>query len=424
MNAAAPAAAPFSRASALALVVLGAALFVALIYLIGEGENIEPPQADGGAHAVGTGLNGYAGLVRLLEQSDYGVERSRTETGLETQGLLVLTPPPSTDPDELGEILRRRQTIGPTLVILPKWEAISPPPVLPQEVTSRFKPGWVMFNGAFGVMWTNALPAPYAFRHQLLEVAESAEPGWTGLGLSGRLPTRTMAFLDKAERFAPLITDPIGRPLAARVETEAVSALGGEAHQTIFLAEPDLANNYGLADPRRAAAALALIDAAAYDGKITQVTFDLTLNGFGGTMNLLTLAFRPPFLAVTLCLLLALAVVGWRAFQRFGPAAQSAGPAIAFGKGQLIVNGAGLILRARRTHLLAAPYAALAARRLAHRLGLTRADAAEIDAALARRLPGEEPFSARAARLEAARRPADIVRAARALDELSRKATP
>jgi hypothetical protein len=149
----------------------------------------------------------------------------------------------------------------------------------------------------------------------------------------------------------------------------------------------------------------------------------MTLNGFGASENLLTLAFRPPFLAATLCLLLALLIIGWRAFMRFGPPAVAAGPNIAFGKRQLITNGAGMILRARRFALLAAPYAALSSRRIAERLGLSRPDPQAIDAALARRLPLEEPFTRRAARLEAAETPAEILAAAQALGELNTKLT-
>lgn len=39
------------------------------------------------------------------------------------------------------------------------------------------------------------------------------------------------------------------------------------------------------------------------------ITFDLTLNGLGESKNLLTLAFEPPFLAATLCLLFAALVI-------------------------------------------------------------------------------------------------------------------
>ena len=60
-------------------------------------------------------------------------------------------------------------------------------------------------------------------------------------------------------------------------------------------------------------------------------------------------------------------------------------------------------------------------RRLAERLGLARPDPQAIDEALARRLPQEEPFTRRAARLEAAAKPADILAAAQSLDDLNAK---
>ncbi len=160
---------------------------------------------------------------------------------------------------------------------------------------------------------------------------------------------------------------------------------------------------------------------AAYEGDITEVTFDLTLNGFGASENLLTLAFRPPFLAATLCVsIMALLIIGWRAFQRSARRCRGrAGDR--FRQAAADRQWRGLILRAQRPGLLGVPYAALSARRIAERLGLARPDAAMIDDALARRLPGEEPFSRRAARLESARKPADILSAAQALDDLTTK---
>ena len=413
--------AAFSRGGTLALVAAGFALFLALIWLIASGEDFGGGGNNGQAHAASKGLNGYAGLARLLEAEGFGVTRSRSPSGLETEGLLVLTPPPGTDPQEFGKILRDREMTGPTLVILPKWNALRPPQGLPREVRSKFKPGWVMLFDARPAEWTADLPSPYGFTHKVETLKKDEEPGWDGFARSGELPTRTILYADESDLHEPLITDSAGHWLALRVLGKQGSDYYENAHWTIFVAEPDLLNNYGLADRSRAAAALALLREAAYDGDIEEITFDLTLNGFGASENLLTLAFRPPFLAATLCLLLALLIVGWRAFQRFGPPAAANGPAIAFGKERLIANGAGLILRARRFGLLAAPYAALSAREIAQRLGLARPDPEAIDAALARRLPSEEPFSRRIARLEAAHKPADILDAARALDDLNHK---
>lgn len=412
---------PFSRRGALALVGGGFALFLAMLWLIGAGSDFGGDRGTGQAHAAAPGLNGYAGLARLIEAEGYRVERSRSPEALWTGGLLILTPPPYADAEQIADILAKRRLAGPTLVIMTKWLTRGPPPTLPPAERAKFKRGWVTLGPPAISDWPAALPAPYTFTHRLEEAGADARPArWRGMGLVGNLPAPATLHADPAPGHEALITDAAGRVLAFAIDRDAPSNESGSApHPVIVLADPDLANNYGLADPARAAAAIALVEALTDGGAIRQVTFDMTLAGFGASENLLTLAFRPPFLAATLSLMAALLIVGWRAFRRFGPAASARGPDIAFGKRQLIANGAGLILRARRFGLLARPYAALAARRLADRLGLARPDPQAIDAALARRLPAEEPFTRRAARLEAASGPADILAAAQSLDDLA-----
>jgi hypothetical protein len=411
----APARASFSKGGALALVAGGFALFLALLWLIGAGEGMGGDRGRGQAHAGANGLNGYSGLVRLIEAQGYTVARSRSPATLRAPGLLVLTPPAHAQAEAIADIIEDRAYAGPTLVILPKWWAVPPPPQLPAGTQGTFRRGWVVLSDALASEWPAQLPAPYTLEHALAEAPKGVRPGWRGIGLAGRLPSGTIAHAQPKGAHDPLFTDAAGRVLALRIRPDD----GEQREPVVFLAEPDLANNYGLADPARAAAAAALIETLTGEGEIDTVTFDMTLNGYGASENLLTLAFRPPFLAATLSLLVALLIVGWRAFRRFGPAAVAAGPDIAFGKRQLILNGAGLILRARRFGLLGAPYAALAARRLADRLGLARAEPQAIDAALARRLPQAEPFTHHAARIEAARKPAEILAAAQGLDALT-----
>ena len=412
----------FSRGGAFALVAGGFVLFLAMLYLIGSGASFGGERGGGQAHAASNGLNGYSGLVRLVEAEGYSIDRSRNRAGLETEGLLVLTPPLFVDPAELAKVLNDRRYLGPTLVIVPKWLANAPPPNLPAEARAKFKRGWVTLSSPEVSDWPSELPAPYTFATELGGTKEGTVPArWSGMAHSGTLPTPAVLYAKVKGARRTLISDGKGRTLSFEVQLGENNQPDDEAYPVAFLAEPDLANNYGLADRERAAATMALIDEITYGGDIEGVTFDMTLNGFGASENLLTLAFRPPFLAATLSLLVALLIVGWRAFQRFGPAATSGGPDIAFGKRQLIANGASLIIRARRFALLAKPYTALSARRLAERLGLARPDPEAIDAALARRLPGEEPFTRRAARLEAAQKPADILAAAKALDDLNAK---
>ncbi|MFM7350075.1 MAG: DUF4350 domain-containing protein [Erythrobacter sp.] len=442
MTADAAAASPpaFSRGGVLALVAGGFALLLAVLYLIGAGADFGGEGDRGQGHAAANGLNGFSGLVRLTEAQGYTVTRSRSAAGLRTGGLLVLTPGFAEDPEAFGKVLEERRSIGPTLVIMPKWLASQPPPNLSPEARERFKRGWVVLDSAEASAWPADLPGFYSFA--LEAFSPPAEAGakvsprdggrWRGMGRTGVLPTPVTFHARTGKGHEPLVTDETGRALAfgigfaARKQPTTASEVEQDIDMpriepVVFLAEPDLANNYGLADPQRAAVAMALIERLTRDGTIDTVTFDMTLAGFGASENLLTLAFRPPFLAATLCLIAALLIVGWRAFRRFGPPAVAGERDIAFGKRQLIVNGASLILRARRFRLLAEPYAALAARRLADRLGLARPDPQAIDAALARRLPDEEPFTRRAARLEAAAKPAAILAAAASLDDLATK---
>lgn len=467
MSAAAAVARPaaFSRLGAFMLVAGGAALFFAMLWLIGGDADFAGERGKGQAHASSNGLNGYTGLARLVEAEGYTVERSRNRADLETYGLLVLTPASFADGEEIAGILAKRRLRGPTLVILPKWWTSAPGRNLKPEIRDKFKKGWVTLGPAEPAEWPTKLPQPYRFTHKLfpkpvpiaMELAadpktgqrrvqpkQTAKPApppsparWSGMGLAGVMPTPFTLYAEPGKGHEPLIRDAAGRVLAFAVNLAAHEAAqqapeqgaGGDirvainprTQPVVFLADPDLANNYGLAEPARAAAAVALVDKLAKADEIDRVVFDLTLAGFGASENLLTLAFRPPFLAATLSLLVALLIVGWRAFQRFGPAVVAHGPDIAFGKRQLIANGASLIIRARRFRLLGKPYAALAARRLAERLGLARHDGEAIDAALARRLPAEEPFTRRAARLEAAQKPAEILAAAQSLDDLASK---
>jgi len=185
--------------------------------------------------------------------------------------------------------------------------------------------------------------------------------------------------------------------------------------------DPDLMNNYGLADFDRAQLAMKILQEAAWDG--SEVVFDLSLVGLGRSENLLTLAFAPPFLAATLSLLLAAIVIGWRAFRRFGPP-RLAAPAFAQGKRALASNGAALIKRVRRWHLLAQPYADLVTARLVRALAIRSPDPdariKAIEAALLRAGHSGPTFGQTVHNLRDARHPRDILRGARLLRDMER----
>src|SRR5688500_3869442 len=116
-------ASPFSPRTLLAVLAVGAAAFLLLLYAIGAGWDGSKDR-NGGAHAAANGLNGFAGLVRLLEDQDHEVSLSRSQARLDEENLLVLTPQQGADGEILAGIIEARRYVGPTLLILPKWLAL------------------------------------------------------------------------------------------------------------------------------------------------------------------------------------------------------------------------------------------------------------------------------------------------------------
>ena len=429
-------ASPFSARTVLGLLVVGGGAFLLFLYAIGAGWDGRDGR-DGGAHAAANGLNGFEGLVKLLEARGHEVALSRSEARLEEEVLLVLTPPVFSDGTEVAEMIEARRYVGPTLVILPKWLAGTvPEDAVEQEVPN----GWVSLGGAFPPQWVSEIAG---LEESEVEVVE--RKGWEGMGLAGALPAPDSAAALEAASLAtedwtsllPLVTDENGDVLAGYLNDDGIYPLLDEAAgysagdepdedlwPVVIIVEPDLVNNYGLADQDRAQLAVAIVEATIEDYDLP-VVFDLTLPGLGRSANLMTLAFQPPFLAATLCLLLAGIVIAWRALRRFGPPVAEA-PALAMGKRQLARNGGSLVERAKRLHLLGPPYAALIAGRIAVALGLRESDPQAREAAIARVLAARglpADFPDRAEALRRARRPHDLLRAAGALRTIERTLT-
>ena len=410
----------FGPRAALGLVAVGAVAFLVLLYAIGAG--LTGGGNDGGAHALSKGLTGYAGLARLLEGTGAPMVLSRDPARLDDPGLLVLTPPTGADGAEVSRIVEARRRIGPTLVVLPKWIA------LPAN-GAKAKPGWVALIGAAPVPWAGSIDDRLTAKLGKSPLAHFS-PGPGSAKLPDPAQVQTLTVKDHAA--LPLIRDADGRMLAAYLNDDGdyplLDRLAGwdapekpdrELYPLVIVAEPDLLDNRGLADESTAINALELIRLTR-GGDKGPVIFDVTLNGLGRARNLLTLAFTPPFLAATLALLLAALAVAWRGFIRFGPP-RVAGRAVAYGKTALVENSAGLIRRAGRIRLLGAPYAALVTQRTLRALGLSPgSNASAIDSAQARRGLSGAAFTAEAAALAAARKPADLVRHAAALHAIEK----
>ena len=429
MSGAADGAPAFSRGSVLGLLLIGVLGFVGLLYALGNdsGGNAN----DGGAHAGGKGLNGYAALIAMLEAGGTQVRQVRSEGELARPGLLVLTPPPMIDGKELDRIVEARRYAGPTVIVAPKWATL-------RATGKGAQKGWVELGGVVPLQWPGF--------HDEIGVS-ATEPGnnrpaggWVTERGRGPLPDDRTVLSGAGENLVPLVESGDGRILAAWIDDgEIYPALeefsgkqvegDGETglYPVILVFEPDLLDNWGLADQRTALMARDLLLAAAQGTEGEPIRFDLTQNGFGGGQNLLTLAFRPPFLAATICLLLAGLAIAWRAFNRFGPPRRKE-RAIALGKSALVENSAGFIRRTGRVHLVAGPYADAARDRLAAALGLPRGtDHAAIEAAIDRAQQRRDVplpmFSQAAADLRSARKPHDVARRAAVLHSIERALT-
>lgn len=434
MSAETRSAGPFSARMALALVLGGTLLFFAVLWMIGSGMS-ESKANNGGAHAGSKGLTGFAAFAGYLGKRGYAVSLAKSHGALRQPGVLVLTPPAQANTDQLQQVVDHHRAAGPTVILLPKWQAYRAPRTRPDV-----KEGWVELAGTEAAAWKGF----YDDITLTTDPARTRQGGghWISGDLRGDLPARAPLFSGAGNRLVSLVEADNGRILAAYVadggDYPALRDLAlvgepdsdeDEAHDNypvIFVFEPDLLDNYGFTSPANALLGERILSAA-LDGDDKKVVFDLTMNGFGRSRSLLTLAFEPPFLAATLCLMLAALAMGWRAFNRFGPPLLGT-RALAFGKRALVSNAAGLIRRTRRLHLIGAPYADAARERLARALALPArldpaATEAAIDRALLARAPDGPPFTATAAALRAARRPTDMLRAARTLHSLERTLT-
>ena len=432
------AASPFSRGAGALLALVGIVGFFALLWSLGhtmDQPQSQPTQLQGSDR----GFDGFAALGEYLSKRGYQVEPY--QSGASNQaGLLIVTPSHQVNVARLGSMVQRHRQFGPTIVIMPKWQQsgatviANDGPMKGKEVSPLY-PALPRWPG-----WHDEITL------DLYPMHDGPRPGgWSGFGVDGQLPFTDRAISATGNSLAPLVEDSFTqRILAGYVvdggdyprlreaspydEPDSEVVEGESLYPLILVFEPDLLNNYGFSKAPSSRLAEKLI-LAALNGQPKRVMFDQSLGGFASLQqkhdrNLLKEAFRPPFLAATICLILAIAVAFWRALHRFGPPLLAM-RSIAFGKRALVANAAGLIQRARRLHLLGAPYADAARERLVRALALpTRLDPAQaeaaIDRALAVRAPDVEPFSAAAARLRGARRPIDLVRAARTIHSLER----
>ena len=376
-----------------ALLVAGLAAFGLFLVLLAYSGDFRSGR-DGRPHALSASAVGFSGVVKLIGLAGGRPGTIRTAEGLDSEDLVVATIEPGTSPDALDSLLERRNDL-PTLLVLPKWR-VAPHPV---------KKGWVHAAGRIPPKsYEELLPAMGVEAVGLDRPARRVGHGrnWAeGLEVPLPMPVQTMA----GKNLHPLLATGEGAIVLAQVGEEPL----------YILADPDLLNNKGMRDPAAAKGALDLLTMVNWEDA-DAVSFDLTLNGFASRPNLLKLSFEPPFLPLTIAVVLAALLAGLHGANRFGP--ERAEPrAIAFGKAALVENSAALFRVARREHRTGAAYAEAireaAARESGAHLALAEQD---LDAYLDRvSPPGGPTFSELADRAAQADSRSALLSAARAL---------
>lgn len=383
----------FRRSTMLMIVAVGVAAFCAMLVLGAYAPDLRSGK-NGGSHALSNAATGFSGIFRLAEATQRYPEIVRQEYMHETENLVVLTPEKAAT--DLSDVMRTRAAKV-TLVVLPKWASQGDPR----------RPGWVRVSGLLpsrepeGVLapqWELKVSRGRTAGQMLTTVPDHAPP-------TMNFPASAVSQFITGKGLEPIVTDAKGRIVLAKLPDSS----------WFVLADPDLLNNHGMADTRRAAAALLLLDwlnSTDAEG----IYFDVTLNGLGSSKSPLKLAFDPPFLAVTLTILAALLLAGLQAIVRFGVPLRPE-RAIAFGKAALVDNSAALVRKAGREAHLGRRYADVVRDRMAAMLRLPPTMAEERVVARLDALKSERSFSSLAEGAEGASTREGALAAARALHQ-------
>ncbi len=296
-----------------------------------------------GTHPYSSSALGYAGIIRLLQETGTPVTVSRTPADLGEQGsdvLLVVTLPRGGLPGDIDA----RDIAGPALIVLPKWSGRTNPDYPAwQDDTDLIAEGRVA---------------------DALNTFDADADIW-------RL--RTPAQIDAPwGSFRPDLGDDLqvmrADSLVTMVDLPGGSLLSRLPDRDVWiLSDPDLLNTFGVTDLETARMALGLFDWLT-EGYTTEIVFDATLHGFERSENLLQMALDIPFLGASVTALAAVGLLGWAAAIRFGTPDRE-GRAIALGKEALADSTAGLFTMARREAQLAPGYLALTRRSAARAIG-------------------------------------------------------
>jgi hypothetical protein len=296
-------------------------------------------RSNGGAHAMSVSGNGYKAIAELTERSGLGGDVLRKKEDAGWSSLLVITPDEKSSSEDIWAQIEAHQGKGKVLIVPEKWSV--------RPLPSRR--GWVQKNFA-SVM-------QYVVPEEELGVDLKWEERTSTAERMARdesdiepydIPVPTTSFAVEGADLNSVIAHPGGGNLVAYIDT---------SPGVYILADADLLNNQAMDDPKKAEAAVRLLTSIVNYDNLREVQFDVTLNGLGeDDRSLLRMAFTPPFLAITLCLIAAAIFAGWQSVIRYGPQWRSI-RAVALGKSALVGNAAELMRQAGKEHHGAGIYA-------------------------------------------------------------------
>lgn len=282
----------FSPRTLLAIIAIGTAAFVGMIYLemFGGGD----PEFEIGPSTYSSSALGHKALTETLRRLDVPVVVSRFRTAEKTSrgSLLVLAEPDGSDLSE--EMLEAFGDQRHGLLVLPKWDGSRDPA----------KPRWVD-----GMNMISLDDVELVLKRAKVD------------GLIKRLKgTFTVEVPDLGGKIE--LTDPqimIGAAVKPIVSLEG-GVLIGESNTGLgeqwVLSDPDIIANHGIDQGDNAVVAVSMIEALRPPGGV--VIFDETIHGLELRPNLLRTAFELPFGIVTLSAAVAIALAIWAGLMRFG----------------------------------------------------------------------------------------------------------
>jgi len=274
---------------------------------------------------------GYAGIADVMRRLGARVVRSRKDSAakLDPAGVLIVADPsPAVSPQQMSTLMNAHTV----LLILPKW-------------TGRASPshrGWI----------SSAEPLPDSVARSAaqvanIEVVRVPRVSYWSRNDIGRVPAIS-------EGGVQLIKSSRLRPVVGNDSGMLVGELRGGARRLWILADPDVMQNHGLADPDNAAFSVALIDALR--GQDGNVVFDEVVHGFEEKASSpFRLLFEFPFVLATIQGAVAVTLLLWATMRRFG-ATLSPPAVLQSGKRSLIEATANLLDVARHRPIIVQRY--------------------------------------------------------------------